>query len=98
MTKTIDNKYVSKYRRDAHLKRAYGIDKIIFNELARKQNWRCAICSDRPLKTLVIDHCHKTGVIRGLLCSSCNHLIGNAKESSRILIEAISYVERFKNH
>lgn len=91
--KTIDNKYISKYSRDRHLKRAYGIDSIIFNALADKQNWCCAICSDDS-KKLVVDHCHKTNIIRGLLCTPCNQMIGNAKESSRTLFEGIRYIEK----
>ena len=50
-----------------------------YNELFQKQGGRCAVCgkhqSDFKI-ALAVDHCHTTGKIRGLLCSSCNRAIG----------------------
>lgn len=41
---------------------------------------------------LVVDHCHRTGRIRGLLCNGCNFLVGQARESRRIMLAAIDYL------
>lgn len=45
-----------------------------------------------------VDHCHVTGVVRGLLCPRCNHLLGHAREDPAILREAAEYLEEhFRN-
>ena len=51
----------------------------------------CAICLSDT--NLVIDHDHKTGKIRGLLCQNCNSAIGKFKESPDIMLKAIEYVK-----
>jgi len=65
------------------------------------QNGVCAICgqveSDVNHKTqevrgMAVDHCHDSGKIRGLLCRSCNTLLGNAKDNIDILKRAIDYL------
>lgn len=60
-----------------------------------KQDYRCAICGrkeDEFGKRLCIDHDHKTDRIRGLLCNTCNFLIGCAQDSPVILNSAIDYL------
>jgi hypothetical protein len=60
--------------------------------LLRKQKNRCAICRKKFLKTPHIDHSHKTGRNRGLLCEDCNLGLGRLKDSVRILGNAIKYI------
>ncbi|WP_433359338.1 endonuclease VII domain-containing protein [Actinoplanes sp. CA-142083] len=43
---------------------------------------------------LVVDHCHRTGRVRGLLCAGCNVMIGNAADSPEILLAAAAYLSR----
>lgn len=43
-------------------------------------------------KKLSVDHCHKTGKVRGLLCSNCNTAIGLLKEDINVLKNAINYL------
>ena len=62
-----------------------------------QQKGKCAICgstlnSSRYTK-LAVDHCHKTGKLRGLLCTNCNTAIGLLKESPERLRSAIQYLE-----
>jgi len=59
--------------------------------MAEKQKNKCLICDSE--EKLVIDHNHKTGKIRGLLCSNCNCAIGLLKDDSTILESAITYLE-----
>lgn len=62
-----------------------------------RQNCRCAICGIPEKecdKALRIDHDHRTGKFRGLLCGPCNMALGNAKDSPNILREAADYIER----
>lgn len=56
------------------LKRKYGMTQDDWNSLASTQHNRCAICGRE--RKLVVDHCHKTGKVRGLLCASCNSALG----------------------
>jgi Recombination endonuclease VII len=77
-----------------HLQRKYGITDEQYAELLEKQQGGCAICGSTPKKQrLHVDHNHRTGVIRGLLCLWCNHrLLGGARESVAILESAIEYL------
>ena len=57
-----------------------------------KRGQVCAICSTN--EDLVIDHCHKTGVIRGILCQAHNKMLGFAKDDVQLLQNAIAYLQR----
>ena len=53
----------------------------------------CAICKAIPNpKRVAVDHDHKTGIIRGILCHLCNTAIGLMKDNPEILIEAAKYL------
>lgn len=58
------------------------------------QNNKCLICC--KVKKLVVDHDHNTGLVRGLLCDTCNRGIGYLKEEVEILRNAIKYLEKNK--
>ncbi len=84
------------------LKRLYGITATEYYVLLERQNHRCAICGEKEQiknaqtkKTikLSVDHCHKTGHVRGLLCNRCNTVIGRAEESDAILTRMIDYLK-----
>jgi len=55
----------------------YGVTKPIWDLMLKNQNGHCALCNKIPT---VVDHNHKTGKTRGLLCSSCNFKIGALEE------------------
>lgn len=75
------------------LQRAYGISLEEFDRLVKKQNGRCAICSEAFSKTPHVDHDHQTGQIRGLLCLPCNTGLGFFQDSVVLLAHAIVYLE-----
>lgn len=81
------------------IKRIYGITKEQYDVMLQQQKYCCAICSvnieTQRDKTLVIDHCHTTGKIRGLLCHACNTAIGLFKDSQETLLKACNYLVRF---
>lgn len=58
---------------------SYGINQRQYDAMLERQNNRCAICersfSNMPRHRVMIDHDHKTGVVRGILCSRCNPLL-----------------------
>jgi Recombination endonuclease VII len=84
--------------RKAHLKRSFGISLKQYNEMSESQNHICAIChcpeNCYRNSVLSVDHDHKTGEIRGLLCSSCNRALGLLKDNITNLINAIKYLKK----
>lgn len=89
-------------KRHYYLKYKFGITEEQYETMLSKQNHCCAICKssnsgDKRSSRLSIDHCHKTGAIRGLLCSSCNKAIGLMKDSPEIFSAAIGYLNSKPN-
>ncbi len=85
-------KDIKKHNLKNRVKR-YGMNIEDYNEMRNKQNGCCAICKSQiVLETSRIDHDHRTGKVRGLLCVSCNTGIGLLKDSPQIMKNAISYL------
>lgn len=86
--------------------RATGIEALgRFTSMLRDQNGVCAICKNpetslskagakKKVRDLCVDHCHKTGKVRGLLCSACNLLIAQARDNAQICRAAGIYLEK----
>ena len=75
----------------------YGLSPERYAAMVSAQNGRCAICvclpSDKPKSgCLHVDHCHETGVVRGLLCYRCNHGLGKFSDDPELLQKAITYL------
>jgi N12 class adenine-specific DNA methylase len=85
------NKYAQSNRKDKQLKYSYGITEAQFDCLAEKQGHKCKICNEH-VANLVVDHDHKTGKIRGLICHSCNKGLGFFKDNVNNLLNAIKYL------
>lgn len=84
-------------RREQHLKHKYGITTTQYEEMLAEQQHKCAACGNEDVhnqlyKSLVVDHCHKTGTVRGLLCHSCNTTLGASKEDATRLEACIRYL------
>lgn len=82
------------------MNRNYGINHDVYLEMLAKQNGCCQICGvaeEEHGKRLHVDHNHKTGKVRGLLCSRCNTAIGKFKEDPEVIRKAIQYIERWNN-
>lgn len=77
--------------RRARLKR-YGLLEIQINELKEQQGYKCKICNKKS--PLVLDHDHKTGAFRGLLCSKCNTGLGMFQDNTIILKRATEYLTK----
>jgi len=92
----------SKKFRDSHpnnhrkyLVKGYGLSLEDYNDLLIKQNNKCAICSKESIKEFLnIDHCHKSNKIRGLLCRTCNRILGLFKDDIGLLLKAADYLFR----
>ena len=81
------------------LRRAYGISRTKYEEVFAAQRGVCAICKgsdakNRKHSSWGVDHSHKTGKIRGILCGPCNLLLGHAQEDAQILRSAADYLEK----
>lgn len=82
-------------QRNSSLKKNYGITIEEFELILKDQGNRCAICrTDDPGRQWFVDHCHTVNRVRGILCSSCNSVLGYAKDDTSILKAAIKYLQR----
>jgi hypothetical protein len=99
-TKSYNKSYMAEKRktdvRYQHYFRKYGLTKDQVHQMHEAQEFKCKICggeSDHRYDKLCVDHCHTTGKVRGLLCFSCNVMIGQAKDDVIRLAKAIEYLE-----
>ena len=84
--------------RDWNLRNTYGITLVDYNKRLEAQSFKCAICgfvhteNNGPKARLHVDHCHSSGVIRGLICHSCNVSLGLMKDDPERLLNAANYL------
>jgi hypothetical protein len=90
--KTFPDKARKVYR-TGFLRRTYGLTLENYTAMICAQSNQCAICGD-VMTTPCIDHDHKTGKVRSLLCRGCNVGIGGLKEDVNILMRAVAYLEQ----
>lgn len=81
------NKIVQK---KSQLKYLYGLTIEQYEEMCKLQNYECSICNKKV--KLVVDHCHETGNMRGLLCTKCNKALGGFEDHIGYLMAAIDYI------
>jgi hypothetical protein len=90
--------------RSAHLKSEYGLTTAEYEAMLKSQNNCCAICKQEETWTykngrvasLSVDHDHKTGKIRGLLCRDCNQSLGKFKDDYALVYAAYQYLSIHK--
>lgn len=94
-------------QRARNRKHKYGLSELDYQLLIEKQNNKCAICfvelqqnatTKHTPETLCIDHCHETGVVRGLLCAKCNKGLGLFNDDPVLLLTAIDYIANAEIH
>lgn len=73
----------------------YGLTIEEYRALLNSQSNMCAICDKKPpgKRPLVIDHCHDTGKVRGLLCYGCNRIM-HVVDNPELLAKALLYKNR----
>lgn len=92
----------SAYQREQHLKKAYGMSVDEYDSLVQAQDGLCAICrgveprknKDGTVQNLAVDHSHRTGANRELLCTRCNVLLGQVDDSQELLLRALDYLRK----
>ena len=84
------NKEIGKYN---SIRKKYGIFKKDYLIMVKEANGKCAIC-ENPFKKRepYLDHCHKTKVIRGLLCNDCNVGLARFRDNPLLLDRAKEYL------
>jgi hypothetical protein len=76
------------------LKEKYGISTEDYDRMYAEQNGVCYICNKEHLRRpLNVDHCHKTGKIRKLLCDKCNMALGLIDDSIELLDKLKQYLK-----
>lgn len=82
------------YTHERHIQETYGISADEYQEIYEAQGGRCFICRRaRGLKKkLSVDHCHKTGMVRGLLCQPCNKMLGHLRDDVETSQRIIDYL------
>lgn len=85
-------------KREQNYRRKYGISIDTYESMLKEQGGCCMICRRAELKDkkLDIDHCHRTGKIRGLLCARCNKTIGLLEDDGQLALNMIAYLDKFK--
>ena len=87
--------------REGLLKKKYGLTLAEYDELLTSQGGKCAVCGadnsgcsnkDGTYQPMYVDHDHKTGKVRGLLCSRCNTALGYVHDDPGILIKLAAYL------
>lgn len=103
--KSPSNLYCSQYCSDhsvtsAYLKRTYGISYDQYLEMLHEQGHVCKLCSgegflmaEHHKLKLVVDHCHRTGKVRGLLCHNCNRALGLLQDDPATILAAFEYLK-----
>jgi hypothetical protein len=83
--------------RKSQLKLSYGLTVEDYDLMLQAQECKCAICGTKTptgkWKVFAVDHCHKTGIVRGLLCNECNRGMGLLKDSAELLRKAADYLD-----
>ena len=84
------------YYKNNSLIREYNIDLDTFKSMLKKQNNKCVICGNefKNSKSIHVDHNHKTGNVRELLCSKCNTGLGMFYDNIESLANAIKYLKK----
>lgn len=87
-----DEKYLDRIHQKKH---KYGLTEKEYFKLFKDQNNCCAICGVSLDKVKAcVDHCHKTKIVRGILCDGCNRGLGAFKDNVNALKKAIGYLRK----
>ena len=78
--------------RNYWLQTRYGITEQEFNEMNAKQNGICPLCNKRP--STVVDHCHQSNKVRGILCMQCNNSLGIFGDTEQDIQRVIEYFQK----
>lgn len=83
-----------KARRKENLRCKFNLTLKQYDQMFEQQNGKCAICNQIDIsgKRLSVDHDHRTGEIRGLLCMNCNLLLGRVESTPELFSKMMKYL------
>jgi hypothetical protein len=89
--------------RNAYYLRNYGIDEKGLKAMKQEQDNLCYLChsegfligKNNNTEKLAVDHCHKTGKVRKLLCHNCNRALGLLKDNPEVMERAAQYIRDY---
>lgn len=78
-----------------HIFKTYGITASEYAQVLEYQGGKCYICqrATGARRRLAVDHCHRTGRVRGLLCRPCNRMLGHARDDMGFFLRAANYLD-----
>ena len=83
--------YCPNKNREYQLKCLYNLSTAEYDDMYKLQEGACKICR-KNFDQLVVDHCHNSGKVRGLLCQKCNRGLGSLGDNISTLKNAIAYL------
>lgn len=94
------NKDTPEFKRKSYssrIKRQFGISFDEFGDILISQCGTCGLCQIQFEKEdiITVDHCHETGIVRGIVHRQCNSALGMFKDSYELLLKAVKYLEKF---
>ena len=76
------------------LKKKFGLTPELYEAMVERQAGRCEVCGDPPgQRRLCVDHDHETGVVRALLCGSCNRALGLLRDNPKRIHALYEYMK-----
>lgn len=85
---------INKLTKQYHMRRTYGISLEELGLMKEAQEWKCALCGNTG--RLCVDHDHKTGKVRELLCVACNFAVGSVERKGvDFVAKIVDYVRRY---
>jgi hypothetical protein len=80
-------------RKGQRLRARYGITLADYERMLAQQRTACAICRAALVPgSTHVDHCHRTGKVRGLLCGHCNKALGLFRDDAEVIRAAVQYL------
>jgi len=74
---------------------SYGISLEEYEQMRKNQNDKCLCCGRIPARGLVVDHCHTTNKVRGLLCNNCNCALGQVFDRTDWAMKLMKYLVKY---
>jgi hypothetical protein len=89
----LDRKQNPEKMKKKRIQYTYGLSWDEYQAILARQGGVCAMCKTKSKRPLCVDHCHETGMVRGILCNPCNLTIGLCRDSTKITRAATAYLE-----